>query len=112
MRRCSRPLKWKYRASRSSSWRCVSSRMWTGYPRRRCSSSEKVFALRLGTDGGRIEGGRMRPSRSRPGNRSSGREKKAAKPREKKLGELPGSLKISRGIWNSRWPMQMKMLSS
>jgi hypothetical protein len=30
-----------------------------------------------------MDGGRMRPSRSRPGKRSSGREKKAAKPREK-----------------------------
>lgn len=35
-----------------------------------------------------------------------------AKPREKKLGELPVSEKTSRGIWNSRWPMEMKMLSS
>jgi hypothetical protein len=58
-------------------------------------------------------GGRIRPSLSRPGNRSvEGLLKKMAKPRLKKLGELPGSEKASRGIWNSRWPMEMKMDSS
>jgi hypothetical protein len=59
-----------------------------------------------------MDGGRKRPSRSSPGKRSSGVEKKMAKPREKKLGELPGSVNSSRGIWNSRWPIEVKMDSS
>lgn len=80
---------------------------------RRWRISANVSADRFGTDGGRMEGGRMRPSRSRPGKRLSvGLAKKAANPREKKFGELPGSAKIFLGIWNSRWPIDMKMDSS
>ncbi len=83
-----------------------------GYPRSRWRISAKLSALRFGTDGGRMEGGRIRPSRSRPGKRSSGDEKKMANPSEKKFGEFPGSVNKSRGIWNSLWPIDMKMDSS
>lgn len=59
-----------------------------------------------------MEGGRIKPWRFSPGKISSGLLKKMAKPRLKKLGVLPGSENKSLGIWNSRWPMDMKMLSS
>jgi hypothetical protein len=59
-----------------------------------------------------ILGGRINPSLSSPGNRSSGLEKKAANPSEKKFGLLPGSRKISLGIWNSRCPIDMNIDSS
>ena len=45
----------------------------------------------------------MRPLLSRPGNASSRVPRKPAKPREKKLEELPGPEKVSLGIWNC-WP--------
>jgi hypothetical protein len=60
-----------------------------------------------------MEGGRSRPSRSRPGKRSPpGAEKNAAKPRVKKLGELPGAENRSRGMRNCTPPMVVKMGSS
>jgi hypothetical protein len=46
-----------------------------------------------------MEGGRRRPVRSRPGKTSWREEKKAAKPRVKKLGESPGEEKMSLGTW-------------
>jgi hypothetical protein len=51
-----------------------------------------------GTHGGLIDGGLSNPRRSRPGNTSPGVEKKTANPREKKLGEFPGSENMSLGI--------------
>lgn len=57
-----------------------------------------MSADRPGTYGGVIDGGRSSPRRSKPGNTSPGVEKKTAKPREKKLGEFPGSEKMSFGI--------------
>jgi hypothetical protein len=60
-----------------------------------------------------MEGGRSRFSRSSPGKRSPpGEVKKAAKPRVKKLGELPGSEKRSRGMRNCEPPTVVKMDSS
>ena len=59
-----------------------------------------------------MDGGLRRPLRSRPGNTSEGVEKKTAKPREKKFGELPGSEKMSLGIWKCLSPICMKISDS
>jgi len=59
-----------------------------------------------------MDGGRRSPSRSSPGKRSPGVEKKAEKPRVKKLGVLPGSEKRSRGMRNWRPPTVVKIGSS
>lgn len=79
---------------------------------RRSSSSAKIFAERLITDGGDMEGGRRSPSRMRPGKISLGVEKEIANPKVKKLGESPGLEKISRDIWKSRPPIWMKISDS
>lgn len=59
-----------------------------------------------------MDGGRSKPRRSRPGKTSPGVEKKTAKPREKKLGEFPGSEKMSLGIWKCRSPIWMNISDS
>lgn len=56
---------------------------------------------RFGTLCGGIGGGRIRPLDSRPGKASVGVDMKPAKPRVKKLEELPAPEKVSRGIWKA-----------
>ena len=54
----------------------------------------------------------MRPLLSSPGKASSRVPRKPAKPREKKLEELPGPDMVSLGIWNCCPPIETQISES